>query len=457
MFQDFIESNENSKFSRMHQQSLNHIISALKLDQLSVDELIELMAKGYGVEHRELGWGQPSAVYQAFIRFEQNASIDTCLDLIKNHNKVGVKAYAYLALVHKKYEGIFEIIRDSLQHSELKVHTMIYDIGDTYFLPDFFITYSANTLSMEQLVALAKAIVELECKIKYRQSIFTHLDPDHVEYGWIKSHVETNNDPYGLVLLAKYHEDADTSLILQFGKEHPLQTFQAIAQFPHPAFWEFIVEQISVAEHLQTNYRWVDLFKAISAYKNDNSQSVLEEILKYPKTTDTGKIFPTLIFNALQSQFEPFYENLYWLLWKKYGHIDKTIFHYLVESNHPQAIEIIISTISNQAKLKQLIDNAYWSDRDWLIFESLNTLKQHDQKLVNDVLYAKFDDYDYFSLDKLIDFMLTEGSDKLVDKVFDKLKSTRESNIRHLIGIHVRKYPKYWERLVQIFPNMLDP
>ena len=94
------------------------------------------------------------------------------------------------------------------------------------------------------------------------------------DYERVKELAKARKLPEPLMALARFQKEEDIPFILKFDDEN----FQAIAAFPHPQFWPYLLEQY---ERLHVDdFKHFLYFDAVAKYQDEEALALFERVMQ---------------------------------------------------------------------------------------------------------------------------------------------------------------------------------
>lgn len=293
--------------------------------------------------------------FDNFIELERKASKNELIALTDHSNGV-VRCYAFWALSHDSTIDLFPIVLKHVNDKEL-VSTQFGCIGSAEKVGDFIINvvtpnyvdlYSKKLDSL-QFLKLDSILIHSNSELEAKSTAISRAKQTDDLYNIVRTLVTENKDPSAIVTLAKYQRKQDIPLILNSKYEDGYYfTFQAIKEFPDPAFLPFL-EKNMVETFDDTHYsnEWATMYAAIANYKNREALDMLKRPFTETKVADIRSYHINFIFSALQESKNPLFDSLLWNLWENEGKISINIYEYLSDKNPTKAFSLTKRTLSS--------------------------------------------------------------------------------------------------------------
>jgi|GEM_PF-2436590 hypothetical protein len=237
-------------------------------------------------ESRDLGEaGYPSKQYERFENLRNTASIEELVELTKHPSGV-VRVYAFEGLPK---DSSIDRVSIALQHihDTTTVYTMWGCMGDPKMTGDIIMIFLGRE--------------NIEDTLKYSQgTINACLDA-------LEKEPKIKIDSFLKKLTTE--ENADILFL-----------YKAIQRFPNDDLFPYLQKKLD--EELNNNSfnnAWQDMYKAIWAYQNELSASLLEKALSFPINPQYKSYHVQCIHNAVRRSSTSAYDHIRWRLWEEYG------------------------------------------------------------------------------------------------------------------------------------------
>ncbi len=187
------------------------------------------------------------------------------------HEKSIVRCYAFQSLCNRS-EDVYDFLLTHL-HDYDRLSTLQYDLRNTYFVSDFYISESREILDSLQIAKLDSTLIfDPNCRLSWKSALLKSLPTDHKYYQTIKTAAE-KGDGTALVTLAKFQKQEDKELILQdySVNENNYLLIKAIREFPDPIFYPYLIKKFKSNWNDRHHYfsEWRILYQALAQYPDE--------------------------------------------------------------------------------------------------------------------------------------------------------------------------------------------
>jgi len=266
-----------------------------------VAAILVKMERCYCFQSERIGEaGESSKQYQLFVQLKSLATSDELVLLTKIKNNV-IKTYAACALVDHFNPQIAAIFKDFLISGfkipvqEGCVGTNEFGATELYYRlrnHSYYVKSKTDSAKVKRLIFTFDSITICTKPNKNEfllNRALENITPKETGYNKIKELAIHDSIVSALPTLAKYKKECDVENILKYGKS----SFSAIAEFPHPYFWNFLD---SCQKFIgSSDFEIYHYFVAISSYKNADATRLLEKCFdqlntSFQKDTSIKKI-----------------------------------------------------------------------------------------------------------------------------------------------------------------------
>lgn len=245
-------------------------------------------------------------------KLEEVASDSELVQLTDNENAF-VENYAFYALASRKNVDQFPILMKHFNDTARVEGQSGLRPTSEYFLSGMmpYSRYSYRNKLTERQVATIDSILLFDTTTHFigKDYILRYMKPDVRYYGQIRSLTITGAQPVSVLILAKYKDRNDITLIKEALRKNSYYAVLAAREFPDPAFYPSLrkVFKKEWKQLMPYNYydrQWAVLFEALAQYPSrstvrlfnkvieldDDSQNqtlqhyLLIALLKYPNT-----------------------------------------------------------------------------------------------------------------------------------------------------------------------------
>ncbi|NBW38612.1 MAG: hypothetical protein EBR30_27055, partial [Cytophagia bacterium] len=124
-----------------------------------------------------------------------------------------IRIYAFAALAHRKYNGLFEIVLNNLNDTT-RITQMTSDYGYDVSPADMMLAYSIRGFTAEQKDSLKQLILTRYNHLNSLEEILFFHAPSPQDYPFVKAIVNKDSkNKFGLVALSKYCNPNDIKII----------------------------------------------------------------------------------------------------------------------------------------------------------------------------------------------------------------------------------------------------
>jgi hypothetical protein len=314
-----------------------------------VDQIVEVnVVMGSAVS----SGGERPQQYDNFEALKSQANLEELTELTDHPNGV-VRCYAFWALSFLDSVDLFSIIIDHIDDTA-RVETQF---GcEVYYerVGDFFVNrvrpsdYKDNRqLSALEIEKLDSILLHEPNFLENKTNAISHAELMEENYPAFRRLVLEENDPYALLKLAKYQEESDIDLIMSYREKDNKEeegygyTYRAIAEFPHPRFLPFLKNNlINTMDNNHPESEWSALYNTIAIYQNETALALLQIPLTHVNNGAVRDDHIDYVFEALDENRAPIYNELLWFFWEEEHRISRSIREYLTAIDSSRAINI---------------------------------------------------------------------------------------------------------------------
>ena len=318
---------------------------------VKIEKINELMGSAVGYA------GIRPEQYDYFTQLQKEATKDELIELTNHPNGV-IRCYSFWALTYDSSINLFTIVVRHINDDE-NVKTQFGCIGSSEKVGDFFIDLvtpnyvdvNSKKLDSSKFAAIDSILIYTPNNLYAKQHAISRAKLTERFYLRARDLVINDKNQEALVTLAKYQREQDVPLILKnkIGNKPDdgyFFTYQAISEFPHPAFLPLLEQNIRKTlddDHFSTE--WRELYKAIASYKSNKAIELLNIPFTQVKHENIREYHLDFVFGALQKFKSPIYDNLLWKIWVAEKMISSDVFKYLSSKNPQRAFELTKQTL----------------------------------------------------------------------------------------------------------------
>jgi len=260
---------------------------------------------------------------QSYINLDKNANNDDLVTLT-SHKNGAVKAIAFLALTHRKYNNIYNIILQQLKDTT-RVSTRIGCVVSCQYATDYFImlssrenfiNYDLSKLSDSEILSLDSILIsDKKSKLFARRRAIANIKSTLENYELIKSIVVKEKNADALSNLAEYKNQNDKKLIATFFKNEDTKSeaLRSSIVFHDQYFYPLIKKAFKEEWKKSTvsEYNWERCYEALANYPSKETVSLFEKIkLLKDKESYRYRIQGKTLLVAINKYPNPTYEFL---------------------------------------------------------------------------------------------------------------------------------------------------
>jgi hypothetical protein len=258
-----------------------------------------------------------------------------------------LRTYAFAALAHRKYDGLFQIILNNLKDTT-RIALYTGDVGYSACPADLMMQYTVHEFSVAQKDLLKKLILTQHTHLNTLQEALLFHKPRPDEYQYVKEIAKKDTrDKIGLIALAKYRRTEDIELIRTGFKNsgsyrvHDL-FFLAIENFPDQSFKNDLLDHRA---KIKTDCRIIGhdhYYRSLAALQDVDCFKILEAFADQ-KCDDTsynpyeaaGRIRNLkMIGRALKDYYTPMYDGMIVKIEREVsGKTDSALYQYARKDN----------------------------------------------------------------------------------------------------------------------------
>lgn len=322
-----------------------------------------------------------SEQYEHYLVLRNQAQTKELRHLLNHRNPV-VRGYASWALADRQYNNLAEIL---VHHFKDTTNICVWelDVTENERLACAFYYYlwkhrnngnkdkKTRQYINAQLAAMDRAILDNFYDIQtLTLTALTNRKPAPKDYEKVRQMAIQERLPQALIALARYQYPQDIEVIKSFGES----AFLAIAQFPHPDFWDFLMT--FQPKLLDNTLQYPSAYyEAIAAFKTNEALSFFKNLPKKITTPELQQMHLIRIFWALQSHKKSLYDDLLLQWWEAYKIINRTTFEYLKKRYKKQFHEHLFKGLINtNYPLKILTFNQEINETQWVLEKMLDLI-----------------------------------------------------------------------------------
>ncbi|WP_258105895.1 hypothetical protein [Marinoscillum sp. MHG1-6] len=153
------------------------------------------------------------------------------------------------------------------------MNTLHYDLLNTYFVSDFYISESRELLTTQQKEELDSTLIfDPNCYLSWKTALIRQLPTDDRYYQAVRTAAE-KGDGTALTTLAKFQRQEDKELILSGYSidENNYMILRAIREFPDPEFYPYLTKKFrgKWSNRRYSFSEWRILYQALAQYPDE--------------------------------------------------------------------------------------------------------------------------------------------------------------------------------------------
>jgi len=343
-------------------------------------ELIQNIEKENVLNYEAVGIaGIKTEQYQNFENLKKIATNQELLQILKNKDTV-VKGYASWALADNKYPNISEILDDFItnKYTVRNQDGCIIDTDDLALIFNQRVYYQnvyndlskSDSLFFENQIQKSNEVILTKLKSGFlfdRALLSNRKNPK--TYDRIKKLALNDNNNKAIKAFGEYQKESDIETIKNLG----VKAFPAISQFPDKSFWSFL-------QSYKGKIYSEDYFMAISAYKNEESEILLQDILE---KTPLDSIYN--IHKSVMQNYSPIYVNILYSIWKKRSLIDHKATKLLIENNPQKAAKSFSEVLLSPDKLRFVEYNHEYGTNEKILPLMFGVIEKYEKAKVQEI------------------------------------------------------------------------
>ena len=245
-----------------------------------------------------------------------SAKTEDLLELL-THQHPFVRTYAFGALSHRQYDGLYSIIIKNLSDSSA-IEVTNYDYSYLATPPDLMIAYLIDKLSLVQKDTIVDLALTKHHHLKTLQEILLFCKPKLGYYPYIKTLAQSKSlQKFGLVALAKFKQEEDIELIkegfntIDYYRGYKV-FFMAIEAFNHEEFKESLISYKGFVPNSFDNSGYNYYFNALAKYHDKDCLRVLSSLVDSDEQQNKAYQYEYLrmIYSALKKYESKEYKPL---------------------------------------------------------------------------------------------------------------------------------------------------
>lgn len=384
--------------------------------------------------------------YENFEELKKNASKQELLTLI-NHSNGVVRCYSFWALASNKNTNLFSIVKDHITDSTA-VKTQFGCIGSIEKVGDFFINLvnpkyentDVQQLSQTEFNKLEKLLIDKENNLYAGYDAIENAVPAEYLYPKVREMVVKHHNQSALITLSKYKNPDDIELIL---KNRELDedeesgyyyTYQAIQNFPDSHFFPLLEKNLYLTlDNDHFSNEWLELYKAIAAYKNQKALELLTIPFTKVKHQNIKEYHIKFVYEAILANKCELYDALLWKIWQNEHIITINGFDYFLKLNSAKTLELSKKELNSKYQIKQpkvipKINKSMFSEN--LEETMLNFILLNDKVFAYDLINDKIINADVVSDFEMYCTKVLELKDvSFTETLFKRLKTEDNAHV----------------------------
>jgi len=335
--------------------------------------------------------------YDNFEQLREQATTNE-LTALTQHPNPSVRCYAFWALAYNPSVDLYPIVLDHISDT-VKVYTQFGCIGGEEAVGDFFIELvtpqyvdlRVQKFDSTQLAKLDSVLIYTPNDLYATNSAIRRATASEQLYPKIRELVTQENDQTALILLARYQKEEDIELILQNREKSKsdeggfFYTYQAISQFPHPAFFPLLEANLQkTLDNTHFSNEWRELYKAIASYKHEKAKALLLVPFTKVEHSNMKAYHLNFVWGAIREFKSPLYDELLWKLWEEEKRITHDVFRYLLAQHPEKVLDLTKENLQNVNQLYEANNSLYHNGRNTLtdlVDTMLTLIMEQDREL----------------------------------------------------------------------------
>ena len=329
--------------------------------------------------------------WENFQDLRDEASDEELLELT-NHPKGVVRCYAFWAILQNKSHNLFPIILNHLQDYEL-VPFCMGDIIVNEQVGDFYLRLIKDSPGLIRtrtvadsilLVQIDSVLVYSDSQLGYKYAALEKVAPSEQLYPRIRAMVEAKTCDAALIALAKYKNNEDIPLIIDYLKDTSARypryyLYKAIQIFPHESFLPYLENDINNFQKNCDSYNYYrfskkDLILTISAFKNEKAAVLFNRIFNKFDNSSVKANYKQMFYDVLSENICSYYNQFFWRLWEEEKFINKEVFLDLLNEDSLKALKMAKANLIEFKKIYHACKELSFKEKDSLLFELLSSM-----------------------------------------------------------------------------------
>lgn len=391
--------------------------------RVEINEIVLKIEANIFLDAEHIGYGgRKTDQYENFENLREKATFKELLALTKHQNSA-VKGYASWALADRKHPELDVIFaqfyktdelvttRDGCLRSEEYLSTELYD---RIFYQRFFnkISNEDSLFFISQIKKIDSLIINSYKNNQLLEKALYNNNGDLKNYEAIRYWAFKKENVNAIRALAVYQKTED---IIEF-KKLKEKSFIAIAEFPNPKFWEFLLS-------FKENKLSKEFLMAVAAFKTIESAEVLSNLIS---KADMDEI--EILAKAITKNYCSFYKDLVIEIWKNHHIIDIRATEALIKSTPFEAYNVFTIGLLSEKELKFFQFEDDYNSREKILPMMLDHIGEFNKE---DLLKICESNIKRPSSSRLYDYLNCVKKNNLyevTDEIIDRLESQDNLN-----------------------------
>lgn len=377
------------------------------IQKIEIENILDYKAVGIA--------GEKTEQYENFEELKKIATTEELLQILKSKNTV-VKGYASWALADKKYINLSEILDDFITNkfTVRNQNGCIIDTNDLSLVFNQRVYYQyiytdlskSDSLFFENQIQKSNEVIinKLNSGFLFERALLSNRKNPKT-YDKIRNLALNQRNNKAIKAFGEYQKKSDINAIKELGTK----AFSAISQFPDKAFWDFL------QSYDGKNYS-EDYFMAISAYKNDESEILLDEILQ---KTPSDSIYN--IHKSVMQIYSPIYINLLHSIWRKHSLIDHKSTKLLIENNPKKAANSFAKILKSSNKLRFVEYNHEYGTAEQILPLIFEAIEKYENAEMQDICKFQIPLSEFTKLAFFLKIVEKNNFKECSSQIFEKL------------------------------------
>jgi hypothetical protein len=393
-------------------------VSAQKI-RPEITKLVDKIEKYNELESEHVGIaGMTTEQYRNFERLKRKATTEELLKLVRHKNSV-VKGYSSWALADNKYPNLVSVFIEFLRTGETATTQKGCIVSTDELASEFYhrILYQHfdNKITEKDSLFFQSQIRQLDSVILYNKNkndliskALTNNNGNPKTYERVKELALKDKNIEAIEALAIYKREEDITEL----KNLEELAFVAIAKFPDPQFWDFLISY-------KLNFESENYLLAVSAFKSDKSSEVLSDILK----TVNNESIPFLS-EVITKNYCSHYQSLILSIWENHKIIDIRATKLLINDIPEKASISFANTLLSGSDYRFLEFDSDYGQSELILPLIFENIKKYQSDKILDICKANIKSSKFTELSNFLTFIkdnkLTKTSQEILNRLQQK-------------------------------------